>query len=90
MVNKTSRTFNEFSHIRPNQVRWNMVPSTPACCVPVLPASDILGFDEVNLKSRKTWGHKMAEIIPKREKNVERVCSQESRSKLILLNNLSQ
>ena len=69
MVNTTSRTFNEFCeiipHIRPNQVRWNMVPSTPACCVPVLPASDILGFDEVNLKSRKTWGYKMAEIIPK-------------------------
>ena len=55
-------------HIRPNQVRWNMVPSTPACCVPVLPTSDVLGFDEANLKSRKTWGHKMADMIPKKGK----------------------
>ena len=70
MVNKTSRTFNEVSRnyfFAPNQNRviWNMVPSDPPCCVPVPPASDILGFDEVNLKSRKTWDYKMAEIIPK-------------------------
>ena len=94
MVNKTSRTFNEFSR------NYSSHPTKsgemehgslyPCLLCSSLPASDILGFDEVNLKSRKTWGHKMAEIIPKREKNVERVCSQESRSKLILLNNLSQ
>ena len=45
-----------------------MVPSDPPCCPSLPPALDVLGFDEVNLKSRKTWGHKMAEMIPKKGK----------------------
>ena len=61
MVNKTSRTFNYiFSNLflTSDQIRvlWNMVPSDPPCCPSIPPASDVLGFDEVNLKSPKNVG----------------------------------
>ena len=92
MVNKTSRTFNYIFpklFLTSDQIRviWNMVPSNPPCCPSIQPASDVLGFDEANSKSRKNVGlENGGDNLNK--KNVERVRSPELRSKLILLNNL--
>ena len=53
------------------QVIWNMVQSDPLCCPFPPPALDVLGFDEMNSKSRENVGLKMAAVIWIR-KNVER------------------